>query len=66
MELLSSLEVGGATILGVALWYWDSVGLRSMVVIEGIDRSTEAKRDTETEGCSETIATVGVVAFDGS
>jgi hypothetical protein len=42
------------------------VGLRSMVVIEGIDRSTEAKGEAETEGCSETIATVGAVAFDGS
>jgi hypothetical protein len=39
------------------------VGLRSMVVIEGIDRSTEAKG--ETEGCSGTIATAGAVAFDG-
>jgi hypothetical protein len=26
MELLSSLEVGGATILGVALWYWNFSG----------------------------------------
>jgi hypothetical protein len=26
VELLSSLEVGGATILGVALWYWDFSG----------------------------------------
>jgi hypothetical protein len=37
-----------------------------MVVTEGIDRSTEAKGETEAEGCSETIATAGVVAFDGS
>jgi hypothetical protein len=36
-----------------------------MVVIEGIDRSTEAKRGDEAEGCSETIATAGAVAFDG-
>jgi hypothetical protein len=41
------------------------VGLRSMVVIEGIDRSTEAKGKTETEGCSGTIATAGAVAVDG-
>jgi hypothetical protein len=26
VESLSSLEVGGATILGVALWYWDFSG----------------------------------------
>jgi hypothetical protein len=37
-----------------------------MVVIEGIDRSTEAKGEIETEGFSGTIATVGAVAFDGS
>jgi hypothetical protein len=41
------------------------VGLRSMVVIEGIDRSTEAKGETETEGCSEAMGTAGAVAFDG-
>jgi hypothetical protein len=36
-----------------------------MVVIEGIDHSTEAKGGDEAEGCSETIATAGVVAVDG-
>jgi hypothetical protein len=41
------------------------VGLRSMVVIEGSDRSTEAKRETETEGCSGTIATLGAIKFKG-
>jgi hypothetical protein len=34
-----------------------------MVVIEGSDRSIEAKGETETEGCSGTIATVGAIKF---
>jgi hypothetical protein len=37
-----------------------------MVVIEGIDRSTEAKGGDEAERCSETIATAGAIEFDGS
>jgi hypothetical protein len=43
-----------------------SVGLRLMMEIQGIDRSTEAKGDTETEGYPETLATVGAAEFDGS
>jgi hypothetical protein len=42
-----------------------SVGLRSMMA-QGIDRSTEAKGETETEGYPETIATVGVSESIGS
>jgi hypothetical protein len=43
-----------------------SVGLRLMMVVQGIDRSTEVKGDTATEGCPEILATVGAAEFDGS
>jgi hypothetical protein len=43
------LAVSDAVVLLVALWYW---GFSGLMVIKGVDRSTEAKGDTETEGCS--------------
>jgi hypothetical protein len=36
------------------------------MVFQGIDQSTEAKGETETEGYPETLATVGAAEFVGS
>jgi hypothetical protein len=66
-EPLSSLAVDDAVISVSALWYWRLQWVwGSMMVVQGIDRSTEAKGDTATEGSTETLATVGAAEFVGS